>query len=145
MASWGMSVGNDPHLASISASSTDLKRIQTAHNLPSDFGAGQGRQAAESRFGSKFKPLPVICQSLLKAVPEDNRRFWLQNQCGELLGPRASTSLATWRASSNRGRSRVGGSRCRPQLAAALKRFTNQSRAQCSFLGSIFRSLIGQK
>ena len=28
----------------------------------------------------KFKPLPVIWQSLPKAIPEDNRRFWLQNQ-----------------------------------------------------------------
>ena len=37
-------------------------------------------QAAEFKFESKFEPLPVIWQSLPKAVPEDNRRFRGQNQ-----------------------------------------------------------------
>ena len=32
-------------------------------------------QKAEFKFESKFEPLPVIWQSLLKAIPEDNRRF----------------------------------------------------------------------
>ena len=31
-------------------------------------------------FESKFEPLPVIWQSLQEAIPQDNRRFWLQNQ-----------------------------------------------------------------
>ena len=37
-------------------------------------------QAAEFKFESKFEPLPVIWKSLPKAIPEDNRRFWLLNQ-----------------------------------------------------------------
>ena len=35
---------------------------------------------AEIKFESKFKPLPVIWQLLPKAIPEENCRFWLQNQ-----------------------------------------------------------------
>ena len=35
-------------------------------------------QAAEFKFESKFEPLPVIWQSLPKAIPEGNQRF--QNQ-----------------------------------------------------------------
>ena len=46
-------------LASISASSTNLKRIQTSHNLFSDFGAEKTfvGQAAEFKFESKLDPL----------------------------------------------------------------------------------------
>ena len=33
---------------------------------------GQGSQAAEFKFESKFEPLPVIWQSTPKAIPEDN-------------------------------------------------------------------------
>ena len=36
-------------------------------------------QVAKFKFESKFKPLPVIWKSLPKAIPEDNRRFWLQS------------------------------------------------------------------
>ena len=32
-------------------------------------------QAAEFKFKSKFEPLPVIWQSLPKAIPEDNHKF----------------------------------------------------------------------
>ena len=34
-------------------------------------------QKTELKSESKYKPLPVIWQSLLKAVPEDNQSFWL--------------------------------------------------------------------
>ena len=37
-------------------------------------------QAADFKSESKFKPLPVICQSLPKAIPDDIPRFLLQNQ-----------------------------------------------------------------
>ena len=37
-------------------------------------------QAAEFKFESKFEPLPVIWQSLPKAVPEDNRSGRAQTQ-----------------------------------------------------------------
>ena len=69
-----MRVGIDSPLSSISAVSTDLKRIQTRHRLFWDFGAGVGH-AAEFKFESKFEPLPVIWQLLPKAIPEDNRKF----------------------------------------------------------------------
>ena len=32
-------------------------------------------QATEFKFESNFEPLPVIWQSLLKAIPEDNQRI----------------------------------------------------------------------
>ena len=62
-----------------------LKRIQTPDSWFWDIGADESiqtvGQVAELKFESKFEPLPVIWQSLPKAVPEENRRFWLQNQC----------------------------------------------------------------
>ena len=71
-------------LSSISAFLADLKefKLHTVH-----FGTSEHikplkpiGQAAEIKFESKFEPLPFIWQSLAKAIPEDNRRFWLQNQ-----------------------------------------------------------------
>ena len=41
---------------------------------------GQGHQAAEVKFESKFEPLTVIWQSLLHAIPEDNQRLDLVGQ-----------------------------------------------------------------
>ena len=60
---WTRRVGNDSPLASISASSTDLKRIQTPHSLKRDFSADKtfttswscGTAAAEFKFETKFK------------------------------------------------------------------------------------------
>ena len=76
---------NQLKLSSIAPFSMDLKRIQTPHTLYSGiseqvkplqlFG-----QAAELKFESKFEPLLVIWQSLPKAIPEDDRRFWLRIQ-----------------------------------------------------------------
>ena len=48
--------------------------------------------AAEFKFESKFEPLPVIWQSLPKAIPESNRRFWLQIQW-QLIGAALQHSL----------------------------------------------------
>ena len=78
-------------LASISASSTCPKRFQTQHSLFRDFRADKTfttgwSQCAEFKFESKFEPLQIILQSLLKAIPEDNLRFWLQNQWQSSLG-----------------------------------------------------------
>ena len=62
-------------------------RIQTPYNLflvlRADkilqlVGLAAGR--AGFKFESKFKPLKVILQALPKALPQDNRRFRLQNQ-----------------------------------------------------------------
>ena len=75
----GMSIEIVTLLASTSASSTDLERIQTLHSLFIDFGADKSlqlvRQAAELKSESKFEPLLVIWQSLQKAIPEINRTF----------------------------------------------------------------------
>ena len=40
-----------------------------------NFGILKRIQVAEFKFESKFEPLQVIWQSLLKAIPEDNQRF----------------------------------------------------------------------
>ena len=49
-------------------------------------------KAAKFKFESKLEPLQIIWQSLPKTVPEDNRRFWLQNQWLCFLG-RAQAQL----------------------------------------------------
>ena len=50
------------------ASVTDMKRVQTPHNLCCDFGGIKPLplvgQVAKFKFESKFEPLPVIWQSL---------------------------------------------------------------------------------
>ena len=75
----GLDLTNHEVLSSISASSTDLKRIQTPHSLFRDLEQIKPfqlvGQAAEFKFESKIEPLPVIWQSLPKAIPEDNRKF----------------------------------------------------------------------
>ena len=75
-------------------------------------------QAAEFRFESKFKPLPVIWQSLSgwirvpKAFPEDNRRFWLQNQWLSSLGRTQAQLGLVGLVRSNTRNFQVGGSHC---------------------------------
>ena len=49
-------------------------------------------QAADFKCESKFESLQVIWQSLPKAIPEDNRSFWLLIQWQSSLG-RASAQL----------------------------------------------------
>ena len=82
---WWMKTDINSPLSSISVFSTDLKSTQ--HSLFWDFSAAEQLkplqpvgQAAEFNFESKSKSLQVICKSLPKAIPEDNQRFWLQNQ-----------------------------------------------------------------
>ena len=59
----------------------DLGADKTSTTLSTNWsGPSARRQAAEFKFESKFEPLPVIWQSTPKAIPEDNWRFWLQNQ-----------------------------------------------------------------
>ena len=113
---WGSRVGNQLLLASISASSTEHKKIQTSHNLFRDLEQIKHSQlvgqAAEIKFESKFKPLLVILQSLLKAVPEDNRRFWLKNQWQSSWGRAPAELWLAGRVRTNTGRFRVSSSRC---------------------------------
>ena len=80
-------------------------------------------QAAEFKFESKFEPLPVIWQSLPKAVPEDNRRFRGQNQWPSSWGRAPARLAQVGRASTNTGRFRVGGSRCGPRPARLRKTY----------------------
>ena len=80
-------------------------------------------QAAEFKFESKFEPLPVIWQSLPKAVPEDNRRFRGQNQWPSSWGRAPAWLAQVGRASTNTGRFRVSGSRCGPRPARLRKTY----------------------
>ena len=102
----GTRIGLDSQLSSISAFSTmDLKRIQTPYRLFWDIRRSRlVDQEAEYKFESTFEPLPVIWQSPLKAIPEENRRFWQQNQWPGSWG-RAPAQLGRFgRASTNAGR-----------------------------------------
>ena len=82
-----MRVDIDSALSSISAFSKDLKEFklhtlyfETSEQIKPLQPVGQ---AAEFKFESKFEPMPVIWQSLPKAIPEDNldnRRFRGRNQ-----------------------------------------------------------------
>ena len=89
-------------------------------------------QAAEFKFESKFKPVPVqvqaiwqliaIWQLLPKANPEDNWRFWLQNQWPSFWGRSLAQLGRVGRASTNTGRFRGKSSRCGHRHAKAWKR-----------------------
>ena len=77
---WWMRVDIDSPLSSISAFQKEFK----FHTV--DFGTSEQMkplqhydQAAEFKFEFKFEPLSLIWQLLPNSVPEDNRRFWLQN------------------------------------------------------------------
>ena len=79
----------------IQASSTDLEKIQAPCSPMycqfRDFWVDTKPlqlcgQAAEFKFECKFKTLPVIWQLLPKAIPEDNRRFWMQSQWQSSFG-----------------------------------------------------------
>ena len=59
-----------------------------------------------------FEPLTVIWQSLPKAIPKNNRRFWLQNQRPRFWGcSLAQLGRVRW-ASVSTGHFLVGDSRC---------------------------------
>ena len=61
-------------------------------------------QAAEFKFEPKFEPLQVIWQSFPKIIPENNRRFWLQNQGLSSWGRALAQLGRVWGASINTGR-----------------------------------------
>ena len=94
----GMRVNIVSVMSSISAFLTDLKREFKLHTVY--FGTLEQikplqpvGQAAEFKFeSSHFEPLPVIWQSLPKAIPEDNRRFRGQIN-GQALGAALPHSL----------------------------------------------------
>ena len=122
-----MRVDIDSQLSSISAFATDLK-LHTVYPEISEQIKPLNclqlvGQAAEFKFKSKFKLLhclQVIWQSPLKAVPEDNRRLWLQIQWPSTCG-RAPALLGRVRwAGTNTGRFWVGGISGR-QLPARLR------------------------
>ena len=117
---WWMRVHIDSPLSSISAFQKEFK----FHTV--DFGTSEQMkplqhydQAAEFKFEFKFEPLSLIWQLLPNSVPEDNRRFWLQNQCHDCraLGAALLHSLGGSDDRVNTGRFRVGGSRCGPRPA----------------------------
>ena len=111
---WWTRVDIDLLLSLILAFSTDLKRIQTPHGLFWDFGADKtstihwsggtrrGRLLAEFKFEYKFEPLQVIWESLPKAIPEDNRRFWLRNQWPSSWGRSPAQLARVGRANTHR-------------------------------------------
>ena len=80
-------------LAPISASSIDPKRIPTPHSIFREFGADTPFTLVGQ--ASKFEHLPVIWQSLLTAISEDNRRFRLKS-IAKLLGQRFVRAYAGW-------------------------------------------------
>ena len=122
------SVGNNSLLASITASSTDVKRIQTPHISFRDLGADKTfrpiGQAAEFNFESKFKPLPGnvagICQSLPKTI--EGLTAKTAKSMAELLGQHCGGSVPVGRASTNTERFRVGCSRCGQRMARLRKK-----------------------
>ena len=71
-------------------------------------------------FESKFEILPVIWQSLPKAIPEVNQRFWLQDLRPSSWGS-SGTAWAGRTASTNTGHFLVGGSCCRQRQACLRK------------------------
>ena len=101
-------------MASISASSEHLNRIQTPHSLLWDFGAEKPSpligQKAESKFESKFEP----CQSFGVVDPEgySGRQLKILTQ---LLGQRCSKACAGW---TSKHKHRAFPSRLQSQLAA---------------------------
>ena len=80
-----------PLLALIFSSPTVLKRFKTPHSLFLDFGADKPlqlrvvvlvrrRRSSRVQVWVEVLALTDYLQSCVKAVPESNRRFWLQNQ-----------------------------------------------------------------
>ena len=114
-------------LSSISAFSKDLKKFK----LHIDYSGVSEQtkplqpvgQAAEFQFGSKFKPFPVICHSLQKAIREENRRFKCKFNGRALALSRAPAQLGlVGRASTKTGYFRLGGSRSGQRLARLRKK-----------------------
>ena len=110
-------------LALILAPLTNLTSIQTLHNLLRNFRADQTftthKSIEEFKFESKLETLPVICQSIPKAISEDSRRFWLQTQWPSSLGSALAKLWRVVQVSTYTGRFRVGCSCCWPWSACS--------------------------
>ena len=109
-----------------------LKRIQTPHSLLNFIVGFWGRQnlhnplarlqsSSLSPSSSPCQPVPVIWQSLQKAILEDNWMFWLQNQWLISWGSAPAQVGRVWLASTNTGCFLVCCSRCRQQPACLRK------------------------
>ena len=74
------------------------KKNSTQHRLFWGFRADKPfestGQAAEFKIESKFEPLQVIWQALLKAIPEDNQRLLTAKSMAELSGQCSGTPWA---------------------------------------------------
>ena len=93
-----------------------LKRIQTKHSLLNFILGFLSRYTSTTHWSggrvSPCRPVQVIWQSLPKAIREDNRRIWLQNQWPSSWVCAQAQLGRVERASTNTGCFRVGGSRC---------------------------------
>ena len=121
----GMSLRKVTSLGSNMASVTDLKRIETAHSLCCDFG---GYKTLTTRWSGCTVQVWVQVQAPAghlaispKAVPEGNRMFRGQNRRPSSWGRSPAVLVRVGRASTNTGRFRVCGSRCRPRPARLRK------------------------
>ena len=121
---WWMRVGNYSQLPSISAFSTDLKRIETPHRLFRDLGAGKtfttrwsgGTQWQISSLSPRLSP----CWSSgnhYRRLFERQSKVLTAKSMAELLGARSGTAGGVGWASINTGCFRVGCSRCWQRLA----------------------------
>ena len=101
------------------------KRIQTPHSLFWDFWADKTSRTRWS--GGRVQVWVQVrapagqWQSLPNAIPEDSRRFWLQNQWLSSLGHALAQLGRVGRARSNTGRFWVGDSHCWQRQARLRK------------------------
>ena len=119
IAVWWMRVGINSQLSSILAFSKDPVPIDKAGISEQIKPLQPVGQAAEIKFESKCQPLPVIWQSLQKAIPENNRRILLQNQWPSSLGWAQALLWRVGRENASSVRFQVSGS-CWWKLQAPL-------------------------
>ena len=125
---WWMEVDIDSQLSSISAVSTDLKKIRIPHNFFWDYRADKTFTMLVRQQSSSLSPssiLQVFWQSLQKATPENNWRIWLQNQWQSSFGCAQAQLGQIWLSSTNTGSFRVSCS-CWGQLQRTAIRCIDQ-------------------
>ena len=93
-----------------------ISGLQSRQNLYNPFVRRQS-----SSFEFKFEALPVIWQSLPKAIPENNQRYWLQNQWQSSWGSAPPQLGLVGLARINTGCFQVGCSCCWPRQACLKK------------------------
>ena len=111
-----------PHLAS----SIDLKRMQTLHSLSRDIAADKTSITSYRGGRRQNCGLGHPLQFTTKAIPEDNGRFWLQNQSRSLgaalwLWCVHSVGQTSQSTVTNKGSFQIGGGR--NQLAIGKSTF----------------------